>query len=327
MLDRGEPAKLHERRRAGRVVLDQLVVDRAHGHRMGQPAEPPAGHRPGLGERVDHDDRIVVVDVVEHRGRRFAVIGDAVVDLVGDQPDTAFATECDELDSLLFRHQPAGRVGRRAGEDDARARVHLGIQLVHLEPEPVVALMRRRGQVDLAGLRAHQVRDRQRVRPHRADHHHVVAGAEHRLGGEQDGGHAGRGDRNPPDVGARAVQPVLVARDCLAQLGDAALGRVPGIALFHGVIGRLADELGRVHVRLADPQRDHVRHVHAGLPDRHDLRFGQVGGQWVDGCGNLGRRWPSGGLEPTGARLAHGDPLRREARRPGAVKGVLLLAA
>ena len=105
---------LGERRRADREVAGQ-PVDRAAqplGHE--QPAQPPAGHREVLGEGVD-DDRLA-------RGRPGADVagapgvGDAVVDLVADQPDPGARAVGRQRGQLVRRQHGAGRVGR-AGDD------------------------------------------------------------------------------------------------------------------------------------------------------------------------------------------------------------------
>ena len=50
--DRGDARVLHERRRARRVVLDELAEIGHQRARRDDPAEPPAGHQPRLREAV-----------------------------------------------------------------------------------------------------------------------------------------------------------------------------------------------------------------------------------------------------------------------------------
>ncbi len=80
---------LHERRRAGGVVFHQLAEVVHQRRRQHHPAEPPAGHQPRLGERIDGDHAGVTRGDVEE-GRRdapFRAVVEPLVDLVGDDPD------------------------------------------------------------------------------------------------------------------------------------------------------------------------------------------------------------------------------------------------
>ena len=57
--DRRHARVLDERRRARRVVLDELAQVRHQRRRRDDPAQPPAGHQPRLGKAVGADDALV----------------------------------------------------------------------------------------------------------------------------------------------------------------------------------------------------------------------------------------------------------------------------
>ena len=140
---------------------------------MGQPADAPAGHRPGLGEAVDREHAVAVLGDLQDRGRDVAVEIEPVVDLVGDDPDAGAAAEVEQRLQLLRARRPAGRVGRRRQEDGARAGIAGGEQRVEVEPPVGVEVER-----DGTRLAADQVDGVVDVRPLRRDIDDV--GAEYR---------------------------------------------------------------------------------------------------------------------------------------------------
>src|SRR5258706_401015 len=94
---RGQPGPLDEDGRAGRVVLDELREIRRELARHDQPAQPPAGHQPGLGEGVGADDAILALADLQER-RRDAVAGEvkALVAVVGEDPDAVPAAALED---------------------------------------------------------------------------------------------------------------------------------------------------------------------------------------------------------------------------------------
>ena len=108
----------------GPAMLYSVSISKAAAERRGRgdPAQPPAGHRPGLGEAVDHDHPIVRLGLLQERWRVPAVVDEPRVHLVAHDPDAALARERQHLPLLLGRHHPAGRVVGRVQEDHARAR-------------------------------------------------------------------------------------------------------------------------------------------------------------------------------------------------------------
>src|SRR5437660_672578 len=69
LVQRRDRAALQERRHARGVDLHQLGDLLAERRRMGEPADAPTGHRPRLGEAVEHDQRVVRSGQLEERRR------------------------------------------------------------------------------------------------------------------------------------------------------------------------------------------------------------------------------------------------------------------
>jgi hypothetical protein len=97
---------LRQRRGRDEQVLGEQLDRPDQVGRRDQPAQPPAGHAVVFREVVDHD-RVAVVR--QHAGRRRPV-GDAVVDLVGDQADAALPAEPGDRRELVRLQHRAGRV-------------------------------------------------------------------------------------------------------------------------------------------------------------------------------------------------------------------------
>ena len=123
------------------------AIDRPHQRfRQHHPADAPAGHAEIFGERVDDHD------VVGHPrcglGRERII--EAVIDLVGDEPDPLSFRSGDEIAQRLARHHGAGRVGGTCDQHALERRL----------------AMRREQQLG---------RDRPARRLRRLDHHRLAA--------------------------------------------------------------------------------------------------------------------------------------------------------
>src|SRR5471032_795637 len=133
LFQRRDGAALQEGRHARRVDLHQLGDLVAERRRMREPAQSPARHRPGLGEAVEHQDRIVgACDLQERRCNR-AGIDQARINLVGHDPEAALLGEVEECPLLVGRHRPTGRIARRIDEDRARTLVDAVEYLLEVE--------------------------------------------------------------------------------------------------------------------------------------------------------------------------------------------------
>ena len=117
--------------------LGELVAER---RRMGQPADAPAGHRPGLGEAVEHEQRIVGPACSRKDGATLRVVDQAGINLVGHDPEAALAGEIEQRALLVGGHHPASRIARRVDEDRAGPRVDRVEQALHIELPATVGL-------------------------------------------------------------------------------------------------------------------------------------------------------------------------------------------
>ena len=109
-----------------RMAADRAGLDRARraavgvlGHRadlvgdargMRQPADAPAGHRPGLREAVDGQHPVAVLGDLQDGGRHDAVEIEPAVDLVRDDPDAGAPAEI-EQGAASPRASPSSRSG------------------------------------------------------------------------------------------------------------------------------------------------------------------------------------------------------------------------
>ena len=246
--ERRERRLLRQRRRRDEQILGEQL-DRPHQvRRRHQPAEAPAGHAEVFGEAVDHDR--IPVERQHARGRRR--IGDAMVDLVGDQPDAAGAAVAREAGELAGPQHGPGRVGRARDHEAVDRRRDRG-QLLDRERE--------------AGLRTEA--DPDRLDPERPQdvlvgregglrHDHPVAGIEGGKEAEDEG--AGRADR---DDHLRGIDLEVVGRAIVR--GDRPAQRRPaerfGIAERDPAErppGRFEHRRGRPAAGLADLQMDDV---------------------------------------------------------------------
>jgi hypothetical protein len=109
----GDAGALHEALRARGVVLDELADAGDERRRRHEPAEPPAGHEPVLGERVGADHPVVRQREIQER-RRDAGAGRAVVEalvgVVGHDPDPVPAAVREQGVLRRAVDRPAGRV-------------------------------------------------------------------------------------------------------------------------------------------------------------------------------------------------------------------------
>ncbi len=122
-LDRGEGRSLRD---VGDVGGRVRLEVRRRGHqvlRADHPADPPAGHRVGLGDAVD--DHAVVGEVRAEHGQRaglHAVVHEVLVDLVGERPQVVVLDPAADRADLVGGVDGAGRVRRRDEEQHLGAR-------------------------------------------------------------------------------------------------------------------------------------------------------------------------------------------------------------
>ena len=294
-LDRGQGRALRDVGDVGRRV--RLEVGRGGDQvlRADHPADPPAGHRVGLGDPVDH--HAVVGEVRAEHGQRaglHAVVHEVLVDLVGERPQVVVLDPLADRADLVGRVDRAGRVGRRDEEQHLGA---LGAGRLELLDGDLVALGlvgehrhgHAAGELDRLGVR----------RPVRRRHDHLVAGVDHRRERAVDRLLAAVGDHHLARLdGVPAVAQRLLG-DRLLELGQAAGGRVAVVLRVAAGLDRgLDDVVGGREVRLAGPEADHraalgLERLRLGV----DLERGRLG----DGADPLG--------DSTVTRRSHGSML------------------
>ena len=125
MLDRDHAGALHENRRARGVVFDQLAQIGHQRRRRDDPPQAESRHQPCLGKTVGADQAVVRVGDVEKRRRARACLAtgvvQALVDIVGDDPDAVFAAMLEGGSLFSGAQGPAGRIVGRVDHDRACA--------------------------------------------------------------------------------------------------------------------------------------------------------------------------------------------------------------
>ena len=264
------------------------------------PAHSPAGHRVGLGHAVEDDGLVGQLghQLDDVRGLR-VLVQQVLVDLIGDDPDAVLEGPLADRGQLLGRVDAARRVGRRAHEEDLRARRARGLELLDGHLVVLVGAGEhldggRAGELDDLGVRG----------PVRGRQDRLVAGAQQRGECLEDGLLAAVGDDDVGggDLVAGVAQGLF--RDGLAQRREAGGGRVAvhrGVA--RGLDGGLDNVVGRGEVGFAGAEADHRA---AGGLEGLGLR--------VHGQGR-GRRDGVETIRDTGARsIGHPSMVPRRAR-------------
>ena len=245
--DRVERAGHGGERRALRDVADvrgqvRLHVDAGRDHVGGpdHPADAPPGHGVGLGDAVEHD--AAVGDLRHGDGHRHvlgAVVGQVLVDLVGDHPDAVLGGPApDGLDERARRDRARG-VRRRAPQQRLGVRRARGLEGLDGRQE-VGGLV---GAQDhrLAAGHAHGLGVGRPVRRGQQD---LVARVDQRREGLEHGLLAAVGDEHLARLDLPARVPRGLRRDRVAQLGEPGGG---GVAV---VLRVRARRDRRVHHRL-----------------------------------------------------------------------------
>ena len=225
-LERRDRGALGEDGHARGGELDQVLDHLAERRRRLEPADAEAGHRPVLRQRLDEQDLVVRRHHVVERGRAGAVVGDAAVDLVGDDPKPMPARDRQRRGDFLARRDEAGRVGGRVEENEAGRRRHRARELVRIEAPAAASVERGRAR---RARRRFQARRQNWARPARGSAPRRP-GPTIEPGRDLDRVHAADGDeeilgREGAASGRCAIDARHIGRDRRAQFGDAALRR------------------------------------------------------------------------------------------------------
>ena len=267
-LERRQRRVLGDRRRGHDPVLvdlDEALEDRGG---RAHPADPPAGHRVGLGEAAHQDRPLAHARQRAERAVAVRAVREPVVDLVAVHEQVVALRDPGELVLDRVVEHGAGRVGRVAEEQRLRARGDRGLDGGGVEGEVV-----RGGGRDVAddAAREHDRGDVGDVR--RLVEHDLVARVAGRAQGEVDG--LGRADRDQ-DLGRRvvpdAVQPLEMRGQGPPELDGAEVRGVVGPALAQALDARLDDLARGVEVGLPHPEADDVVHRREDVEEAADAR-------------------------------------------------------
>ncbi len=206
-------------------------------------------------------------------------VDEAVVDLVGDDEEVVPVDDLGDGGHHLAAHHGAGGVRRVADEERLGAGRDALLQVIGVEGEAVLGT-RRHLRVRATGEEnTREIGDVARI------------GAQHLVALIDDGGErdvqrfADAGGRD--DLGAGvvvdAVQALQVARDGGAQLDEAIVGRVVGLAILDALDGGLANLVRGDEVRLAHAERDHALHAREEVKEAPDAG----GGDGLDVLGDV----------------------------------------
>ena len=118
-------------------------------------AEPPTGHREGLGEPVEHDRAIGHTRQRRDGHVLLAVVQDPAVDLVGHDPQVVLLGELGDPLEVGAGQDTARRVCRRVDDQQLRPRRYERGELLDVQPELVLHTDRdgHRRRADEAGQR------------------------------------------------------------------------------------------------------------------------------------------------------------------------------
>ncbi len=239
---RGEAAALHEHRRARGVELDQLADRVEMAARQHHPAQPPAGHQEALRKAVHHHQAVVGVGDVEEAGRGGTVAEpDAFVHLVGDDPGAGAAAVLEDAPAAR-RASASTRSGCWARSAAARvvAAVTASRSAVEVErPAPAVRLQRNAHAAARPGSAPARVRfghsGTTATTSSPASTSNCIASIK-RV-------HARRGDGDALVVDRRRAGAACSRASACAQLGQAEVVRIEGLAAQQRLGGGLAHRL------------------------------------------------------------------------------------
>lgn len=183
-------------------------------------------------------------------------VGQAVVDLVGEHHDVGLADDVRNGLKLVAVHDGAGRVVRIGQNEQLGARRDGGAERLGGQLEAVLDAGRKRHGNAAGHLRERRVADKARL-----GNEHLLAGIDEGADGVVDC--LGAADRDENFLVRVVAQLVLAAREgrnLAAQLGKTPVRGVERLPFFEGLDARAADLPWGLKVRLADAERNRVRH-------------------------------------------------------------------
>ena len=224
---------------------------------------------------MHHDQAVIRLGHIQ-KGRRAAVgrvgfVIKTLIHLVGQHPGAGVAAVRQNVSLFGAAERPACRVVGRIDDQHTRRGRDGGFERRHVElPLAVHGTQRHALQI-----RAHHQRLRRQVGPHGCHGDHFVTGIDEGLRRQHQGVHAARGDgQTVHSNGAMQGRHVISHR--LAQLRQAQVVRIKGLALLQRIDGGLAHDVGRDLVRFTKPKGQYIGTAHARVGNFTDARLFQV---------------------------------------------------
>ena len=209
------------------------------------------------------------------------------VHLVRQNPRARATAVRQDLLLLFARQRPARGVVGRIHDQQPRA-LGDGLEQPRQVQPPGPAL---RLQWHAAHLRPHDGGLRHQIGPHGGDDHGFIPCIYQRLHGQHECADPARCDDDAVGVHLRRrVRFPGVLRQCLAQLGQAAVLRVKGFATLQRLDGRVANHIGRDLITLTKPEGQHIFAPHAGVGDLADLGCFELGDDWAHATGSFNKQ-------------------------------------
>ena len=170
----------------------------------------------------------------------------------------------------VARHDPAGRIVRRVDDQHTRAGREARDQLFGVERPTLVAEFERH-RLDRC---PEDLRNLDHVGPQRRDRDRAIAGSDDELRCEHERVDTGARDRDVIDRGW-SMQAADIVGQRAAQRRDAEVVRVERGASRQRIAGGVANELRRDLVGFAEPERQDIGKVDAGVRDFTNARSAQ----------------------------------------------------
>ena len=244
---------------AGRTsAVAQIVADHlGDGGGSGHVADTPASHGIGLGHAVDQQGAgLHVLTQSGEADKLLAVIGQAVVDLIGDDIDVLLHTDLGDLLQLLAAVHHAGGVGGVV-EDHA-----LGLggdgsgELLRSDLE-VLGL----GSLHHHGHAAHHADELNVADPVRSRQDDLVAGVHQSAQSHIDAGLGAVGDSHLSGGVLHAAVLLQTLADGLAQGHGAHRRRILGVVILDGLDTNLLNVVGGGEIRLTGTKADDIQTI------------------------------------------------------------------
>ena len=215
---------------------------------------------------MDHHHGVVARGLAQDGGHgvaeAFAGVVEAIVHLVGQEPEPVPAGEIEQALLFVLAGHPAERIGWRCVKQQASARGHGGFE--GLEIDAVALAAEGLGNLPDFGVRHTDIGGA--IGPGGGQDQGFIAGIEDAPDSHVESLDTGSGDDDLAGrVEIHALQSAVVFRDGAPQGRKTGVFRIEGVAFGHGAQGGLFDVLRGRQVRFAEVQAQNAVHGHGDL--------------------------------------------------------------